>query len=141
MCATRHPQHPHPRLEHSDLGHPPSAVTGFPCETENNRLIRIDRRARTSPNRTSFAAPLSAPRGSSNSARTHSESVSFRARARASKAANSSSLTFVLTLLMRSGGFSKHRLAGTLNWILQDGRTKPVRRWEGQQGAGRGLRD
>jgi hypothetical protein len=54
---------------------------------------------------------------------------------------NSSSLTFVLTLLMRSGGFSKHRLARTLNWILRDGRTKPVRRREGQQGAGRGLRD
>jgi hypothetical protein len=38
--------------------------------------------------------------------------------------ANSVSLTFVLTLLMRSGGFSGHRL----NWILDGGHVVAARR-------------
>jgi hypothetical protein len=65
------------------------------------------------------------------------KSVSFRDRARASKAANSSSLTFVLTDFVRRGGFREHRL----NWILGRRPHDVSVSLEGQQGAGGGLRD
>jgi hypothetical protein len=50
--------------------------------------------------------------------------------------ANSASLTFVLTLLMRSGGFSRHRL----NWILDGGHAMAARRRIDSEGAGDRLR-
>ena len=84
-------------------------------------------------------SPASAPGSAgtdSSTSRTHSESVSPFARARSSSMANSASLTFVLTLLMRSGGFSGHRL----NWILEEGHAMAARRRIDSEGAGDRLR-
>ena len=67
----------------------------------------------------------------------HTESVSFRARAHASKATNSSSLTFVLTDFVRRGGFTEH----CRNWILGRRPHDVSVSLEGRQGAGGGLRD
>jgi hypothetical protein len=57
-------------------------------------------------------------------------------RARSSSNANSASLTLVPTDFVRKGGFIEHRRS----WGRDKGRTMPMGRWEGQQGAGGGLR-
>ncbi len=122
------PGRPSPRRPARSTPASPLPGSPRPSPTGKTGSRASVRNASNSPSATSPISSPSVVGAARSTSRTHSESVRPAACARASSMANSSSLTFVPTDLVRSGGFTGHRRKWRRDGNRDSGRTPPARR-------------